>query len=146
MANKLWWEFWPEQSAAAELDASLQRMGFDYIDVIYANPPPEGMPVAELVAATVGLVGSASAAPARPAASATSVQTVVLDCPGLPALVRPKTYILSCADGYVQLGKLSWTSWTPGLASATAVRFGAAPAVITADSNTQVTVTSPPGT
>jgi aryl-alcohol dehydrogenase-like predicted oxidoreductase len=61
VANKLWWEFWPEQSAAAELDASLRRMGFDYIDVIYANPPPEGMPVAELVAATVGLVGSGKA-------------------------------------------------------------------------------------
>ena len=30
VTNKLWWEFWPEQSAAAELDASLQRMGFDY--------------------------------------------------------------------------------------------------------------------
>jgi aryl-alcohol dehydrogenase-like predicted oxidoreductase len=61
VANKLWWEFWPEQSAAAELDASLQRMGFDYIDVIYANPPPEGMPVAELVAAAVGLIGSGKA-------------------------------------------------------------------------------------
>ena len=27
VANKLWWEFWPGQSAAAELDASLRRMG-----------------------------------------------------------------------------------------------------------------------
>src|ERR1700733_7664363 len=61
VTNKLWWEFWPEQSAAAELDAALQRMGFDYIDVIYANPPPEGMPVAELVAATVGVIGSGKA-------------------------------------------------------------------------------------
>ena len=33
-----------------------------------------------------------------------------------------------------------------GLAGATAVRFGAAAAAITADSATQVTVTSPPGT
>ena len=69
------------------------------------------------------LAGSAGASPARPpeigAARPVSVQTVVLDCPGLRALVRPKTYILSCADGYVQLDKLSWTSWTPGLASAT---------------------------
>ncbi len=40
VSNKLWWEFWPEQDAAAELDGSLGRMGFDYIDVIYANPPP----------------------------------------------------------------------------------------------------------
>jgi aryl-alcohol dehydrogenase-like predicted oxidoreductase len=61
VTNKLWWEFWPEQSAAAELDASLRRMGFDYIDVIYANPPPQGMPVADLVAATAGLVGSGKA-------------------------------------------------------------------------------------
>lgn len=65
------------------------------------------------------LAGPAGAAFARPATAPVSVQTVVLDCPGLPALVRPKTYILSCADGYIQLDKLSWTSWTPGLASAT---------------------------
>src|SRR5204862_7279761 len=49
VANKLWWEFWPEQSAAAELDASLRRMRFDYVDVIYANPPPAGLAVAALV-------------------------------------------------------------------------------------------------
>src|ERR671929_87200 len=36
VANKLWWEFWPEQSAAEELDASLVRMGFDYLDLAYA--------------------------------------------------------------------------------------------------------------
>ena len=65
-----------------------------------------------------GLASPASAHPAQRATVPTSVRTVVLDCPGLPALVRPKTYILSCADGYVQLDKLAWTSWTPGLASA----------------------------
>ena len=69
----------------------------------------------------VGLVaGSASAAPAAGSPPVMrTVRTVVLDCPGLPALVRPKTYIFTCADGYVQLNKLAWTSWTPGLASAT---------------------------
>ena len=61
VANKLWWEFWPEQSAAAELDASLRRMGFDYVDVIYANPPPRGMAIADLVAAVGGLVASGKA-------------------------------------------------------------------------------------
>lgn len=61
VANKLWWEFWPEQSAAAELDASLQRMGFDYVDVIYANPPPRGMAVADLAGAAGGLVASGRA-------------------------------------------------------------------------------------
>ena len=37
VCNKLWWEFWPEQSAAEELESSLGRMGFDHIDVIYAE-------------------------------------------------------------------------------------------------------------
>ena len=61
VANKLWWEFWPEQSAAAELDASLQRMGFDYVDVIYANPPPRGMAVADLAGVAGGLVAAGKA-------------------------------------------------------------------------------------
>src|SRR5205809_1631843 len=61
VANKLWWEFWPEQSAAAELDASLRRMRFDYVDVIYANPPPAGLAVADLVSAVGALVASGKA-------------------------------------------------------------------------------------
>jgi L-glyceraldehyde 3-phosphate reductase len=61
VANKLWWEFWPEQSAAAELDASLARMGFDHVDVIYANPPPGGLAIADMVAAVGGLLGSGKA-------------------------------------------------------------------------------------
>jgi aryl-alcohol dehydrogenase-like predicted oxidoreductase len=61
VANKLWWEFWPEQSAAAELDASLGRMQFDYVDMIYANPPPEGLGLEELVSAVAGLVSSGRA-------------------------------------------------------------------------------------
>src|ERR1022692_4162282 len=61
VANKLWWEFWPEQSAAAELDASLQRMGFDYVDLIYANPPPRGMAVADLAGVAGGLVAAGKA-------------------------------------------------------------------------------------
>jgi len=64
-----------------------------------------------------GLTGPARAAPVHPAPT----RTVVFDCPGQsPApLVRPRTFILTCADGNVALSKLSWTSWTPGLASAT---------------------------
>jgi aryl-alcohol dehydrogenase-like predicted oxidoreductase len=58
VANKLWWEFWPEQDAAEELDGSLRRMGFDYIDLIYASAPPDGMSVADLVSAVAGLVTS----------------------------------------------------------------------------------------
>ena len=61
VANKLWWEFWPGQSAAAELDASLQRMRFDHVDLIYANPPPSGLEVADLVADVGGLVAAGKA-------------------------------------------------------------------------------------
>jgi aryl-alcohol dehydrogenase-like predicted oxidoreductase len=61
VANKLWWEFWPEQSAAAELDGSLERMGLDYVDLIYANPPPDGLPADEMVAAVAGLLAAGKA-------------------------------------------------------------------------------------
>ena len=75
------------------------------------------VPVVAALAVT-GLIlgGSAQAAPARSAAS--SSQTVVFDCPGQHALVRPKSFILTCADGNAYFAKLAWTSWTPGLASA----------------------------
>jgi hypothetical protein len=75
------------------------------------------VPVVAALAVT-GLIlgGSAQAAPARPAASPS--QTVVFDCPGQHALVRPKSIILTCADGNAYFAKLAWTSWTPGLASA----------------------------
>jgi hypothetical protein len=74
----------------------------------------------------LGLTLSASATPAHPAASTGSAgarpaPTVVFDCPGQRALVEPKTFILSCADANSDLGRLSWTSWTPGLASAKGV-------------------------
>jgi len=61
VANKLWWEFWPEQSAAEELDASLGRMGFDSVDLIYASAPPAGMSVAGLVEAVGGLIAAGKA-------------------------------------------------------------------------------------
>ncbi|MBK5222371.1 MAG: aldo/keto reductase [Acidimicrobiia bacterium] len=56
VANKLWWEFWPDQDAAAELDASLDRMGLDHVDLIYSMPPPEGLPVTDLITQVAGLV------------------------------------------------------------------------------------------
>lgn len=66
-------------------------------------------------AGTTGTVG-----PARSAA--TSVQLVVFDCPGqAKALVKPTNFILTCADANSVLARLSWTSWTPGVASAAGV-------------------------
>jgi aryl-alcohol dehydrogenase-like predicted oxidoreductase len=61
VSNKLWWEFWPGESAAQELDASLGRMGLDDIDLIYANPPPQGLPVPEMVAAVTDLIEAGKA-------------------------------------------------------------------------------------
>jgi len=82
VSNKLWWEFWPEQSAAAELDGSLGRMGFDYVDVIYANPPPASLVLDELVESVAGLVRAGKARawavvnwPARLLADASAIAT-----------------------------------------------------------------------
>jgi L-glyceraldehyde 3-phosphate reductase len=61
VANKLWWEFWPEQSAAQELDASLGRMKLDHVDLIYTEPPPEGLALADLVEQVVGLISAGKA-------------------------------------------------------------------------------------
>jgi aryl-alcohol dehydrogenase-like predicted oxidoreductase len=61
VCNKLWWEFWPDQDAAAELDSSLGRMGLDHIDLIYTMRPPEGLTIAELVEQVAGLVSSGRA-------------------------------------------------------------------------------------
>jgi hypothetical protein len=73
----------------------------------------------------LGLACSASATPSQGAQSARAtagaaspVRMVVFDCPGQPAVVRPGTFILACADGNAQLTKLSWTGWTSRVASA----------------------------
>jgi L-glyceraldehyde 3-phosphate reductase len=61
VANKLWWEFWPEQTAAEELGASLGRMGLDHVDLIYATPPPDRFSVREVVESAAGLIASGMA-------------------------------------------------------------------------------------
>ena len=61
VSNKLWWEFWPEQTAGQELDASLRRMGFDHVDLIYAERLPESLPMDEAVAAVAGLIAAGKA-------------------------------------------------------------------------------------
>jgi aryl-alcohol dehydrogenase-like predicted oxidoreductase len=61
VANKLWWEFWPQQSAADEIDGSLGRLEFEHIDLIYALPPPEGLGIDGLVASVTGLISAGKA-------------------------------------------------------------------------------------
>jgi hypothetical protein len=67
------------------------------------------------------LSGSAQAATARlaaPAAQRSTALTVVFDCPGQHAMVRPTSFVLACADGNSAFEKLAWSTWAPGLASA----------------------------
>ncbi len=61
IANKLWWEFWPKQDAAEELDGSLGRMGFDKVDLIYAIHPPEDLSIETVVEQVAGLIESGRA-------------------------------------------------------------------------------------
>src|SRR4029079_278230 len=61
VANKLWWEIWPEQTAADELADTMGRMRLDHIDLIYAMPPPDGLAVAARVADVAALVTSGRA-------------------------------------------------------------------------------------
>jgi aryl-alcohol dehydrogenase-like predicted oxidoreductase len=61
VANKLWWEFWPEQTAADELDGSLGRMGLEHVDLIYTEPPPAGLELRDLVEQVVGLISTGKA-------------------------------------------------------------------------------------
>ncbi|MHB1834319.1 MAG: aldo/keto reductase [Solirubrobacteraceae bacterium] len=46
VSNKLWWEFWPQQDAVGELESSLERMGFEWIDLLYCATLPDDVPVA----------------------------------------------------------------------------------------------------
>lgn len=61
ISNKLWWEFWPGQTAEQELDASLGRMRLDHVDLVYSEHPPDGLALEELVAQVVGLVATGKA-------------------------------------------------------------------------------------
>jgi aryl-alcohol dehydrogenase-like predicted oxidoreductase len=61
IANKLWWEHWPEEDAGAELDGSLGRLKLDHVDLIYAIAPPPTLPVAVVVEQVSALIGSGRA-------------------------------------------------------------------------------------
>jgi L-glyceraldehyde 3-phosphate reductase len=60
-ANKLWWEFWPDETPAQELAGSLGRMGFDYIDLIYSDRLPAGVTVEDAVGMIGGLITAGQA-------------------------------------------------------------------------------------
>ncbi len=81
------------------------------------------IPLLAVAAAGLALTGLTLSSPAQAAPVRTtpvSAQTVVFDCPGQHAMVRPKDFVLACADGNSALKKLAWSAWAPGLASAKA--------------------------
>jgi aryl-alcohol dehydrogenase-like predicted oxidoreductase len=45
VSNKLWWEFWPGQTAVAELEGSLERMGLPRLRLLYSSTLPDEVPV-----------------------------------------------------------------------------------------------------
>lgn len=61
VTNKLWWEFWPDESPAEELAGSLARMRLDYIDLIYAEVPPAGVALEDAIGMITGLIRAGTA-------------------------------------------------------------------------------------
>jgi len=61
VSNKLWWEFWPDQSPAQELAGSLARMGLDHVDLIYSDLPPAGVNLDDVVGMVTGLIRAGAA-------------------------------------------------------------------------------------
>jgi len=61
VCNKLWWEHWPDENAATELDGSLGRMGLDHVDLLYAIATPTAPPVEVVVEEVAGLIRSGRA-------------------------------------------------------------------------------------
>ena len=61
VSNKLWWEFWPDQSPAQELAGSLARMGLDHVDLIYSGALPDGVGVDDAVGMITELIRAGAA-------------------------------------------------------------------------------------
>lgn len=77
--------------------------------------------VLTLIAAGLTITGLTLSSPAQATPVRTTplaAQTVVFDCPGQHAMIRPKNFVLACADYNSAVEKLAWSTWAPGLASA----------------------------
>ena len=69
----------------------------------------------------LGLILHGSASARVTTARSFSEEVVAINCQGGPQ-VRPRSFTLACADGNDYLSGLRWTSWAPGLASATGLQ------------------------
>lgn len=58
ISNRLWFEFFPDESFEAEVDGSLSRIGIDHFDVVFCFTPPKDLSPAGLVERLASLVAS----------------------------------------------------------------------------------------
>ena len=58
ISNRLWFEFFPNESFEAEVDGSLERIGIDYFDLVFCFTPPADLSPAELVGQLADLVAT----------------------------------------------------------------------------------------
>lgn len=70
-----------------------------------------------VAAIVLGLTLTAATPASAAADRAAKPRVVVVNCLGRPQ-VDPRGFVLACADGNSALSGMSWTSWTPKLASA----------------------------
>ena len=49
LSNRLWLEFYPEESIEKEIDGSLSRIGIDDLDLVYCMDPPETVSLPKLI-------------------------------------------------------------------------------------------------
>ena len=61
VSEKLWWEFWPRESASDELESSLGRLRFDHVDLIYCTTLPAELSVEQAVAEVARLLAAGTA-------------------------------------------------------------------------------------
>jgi len=73
--------------------------------------------IATIAAGVLGVTLAATSASASAPSSHTVKTKVVINCLNKPQ-VKPHDFVLACADGNSTLTRLSWTSWTTKLASA----------------------------
>ncbi len=101
----------------------MKRGRFTTAIVAAISVPALGLGLGLRASALTSVAQASSRTPASGTAAVDqfSAQSVVLNCQG-QAQVRPAAFTLSCADGNDYLTRLSWTSWTAGLARATGVQ------------------------
>jgi aryl-alcohol dehydrogenase-like predicted oxidoreductase len=58
ISNRLWFEFFPDESLEAEVDGSLARIGIDYFDLVFCFSPPTHLSASELVGQLADLIAT----------------------------------------------------------------------------------------